>query len=97
MKIIDKDNDTVTAELPEQSDTEIIAFKSKAELERAEMPERIPVDDLLEAVKKQELSDIIVVGKGKDGGFYLSASCENGMLTYFMINKALFALEHGIL
>jgi hypothetical protein len=90
MKIVEN-NETEAKELPE-TDTptaEIIQFKT---------PEnKLTVDQVLEYAKKGDLSDIVVIGRDKNGQFFMSAATENAMLGFFMVHKALFAFEHSLL
>jgi hypothetical protein len=86
MEIVDKENNETGAE--------IISLDSKSK--KQEKPSITP-ESVIEAISKQELSDLIVIARTKEGDFQMSMSVENGMLAYFMVKKAAFAMEHTIL
>ncbi len=91
MKIVEN-NETEASELPETT-AEIIQFKAP----RDDEPNKLTVEQVLEYTAKGNLTDVIVIGRDKDGQFFMSAATENAMLGFFMVHKALFAFEHSLL
>lgn len=92
MKIVENNETGATPELStEVPSAEIIQFKTPQE------ENKLTVDQVIEYTKKGDLSDIVVIGRDKNGQFFMSAATENSMLGFFMVHKALFAFEHSLL
>lgn len=97
MKIVENNTDETLKELPETEDeapAEVIQFKSKADMEKQT---RVPIEEVLENAKKAGFSDIIIVGRREDGDMALSISADTGILAYYMLRRALFSIEHGMM
>lgn len=58
---------------------------------------KVTPKECLETVLNSDPSDVVIIARGKNGEFAMSMSVENGMLAYFMMKKAAFAMEHSIL
>jgi hypothetical protein len=72
---------------------EVVQLKTKD----AEDRERLPIETVLDNCKNAEFVDVIVIGRKADGDMALSMSAETGILAYYMIRRALFAVEHGMM
>jgi hypothetical protein len=61
-------------------------------------PRQIPIEDVIKAAQEAELRDIVVIGRRKNGPWsaYLACSCETGMVTYMLLQQALFHVEQSL-
>lgn len=85
MKIVETEQDQPVAE--------VVQLKTKADQEK----ERLPIETVLDNCKNAEFTDVIVIGRKADGDMALSMSADTGILAYYMIRRALFAVEHGMM
>lgn len=75
----------------EEDKENIVVLKGTSDTDKLTIP------DVLEAAEKEHFTDMILIGRKPDGNFAISAVCESALMTHFMVRKANFAIEHGIL
>lgn len=78
-------------------DTDAIGEVVNLAAKKDEGKPKVTPKECLETVLKTEPTDVVIIARGKEGEFAMSMSVENGMLAYFMMKKAAFAMEHSIL
>jgi hypothetical protein len=83
MKIVESNNDN----------TKVVSLST-----HPEAVSQIPIEDVIKAAQEAELRDIVVIGRRKNGPWsaYLACSCETGMVTYMLLQQALFHVEQSL-